>query len=348
MQLSNTQKKVLCAINAYPSYSDKQLADVLKMKRATVTVARHYLQKNEFYETVLFPNYKKIGINLLAFKYGDYGKFKSIAYQQRMKHLSPKLRIEETVFSLSSELKGCSMFFSPNLFAIKEKIDAWNTTFEEMDEHVRIHDVYIPSQMVSSFKFMDSQAYLTDLLGVDVPLTKAKEKKKLKLSNKEKAVLLAWLRHPNATNEELSKKISVSRAIIGAIKKRLLDSGFVQLIQLPDWKKLGPSIGVMTYLRLNGKAKKLLDDLVSRKEVLFLISSDYEAIFFSLFENYVNYQQEQGKVLEDFKNKRIIIKKPEELVFPIQETKVVLNSLPLVEKLFPEKSGKKKTSKVKK
>src|SRR3989338_9852172 len=84
MDLNYTQKKVLCALHAYPQYTDKEIAEVLGSKRSTVTIARHFLQKNKYYDTFLIPSYLSFNLSFLGVKYGDYGKINHIEYNERM------------------------------------------------------------------------------------------------------------------------------------------------------------------------------------------------------------------------------------------------------------------------
>ncbi len=330
--MNQSQKKVFLALNRYPNATDRELAEVLRMKRATVTVARNYLKKGGFFRNELFIDYKKLGVGVIGLKFGDYGKFTSIPFQKRKEFLSQGITTPETVFSFSSELKGFSMLFSENLCAIKEKIDLWNNLIHGIDRHTHIKDVYLPTGMIYSYKLMQTQELLAHTLELEVLKETKKVKRRSKFTAKDKMVLLAWFEHPDKTNEKLSEIIPVSRATIGTIKRRLLDSGLVKVLQVPSWEKLGFKMLVLTYLRPRVGEEKVIDILKEKKEIIFLVGSKYEVLFASLFRDFSDYHDKHELFME--KNKKDFVEQTEELIFPLNDTKTVINTLPFLKKKF--------------
>ncbi len=335
MELKLVQKKILCAINAYPHYNDRQIAEVLGMNRSTVTAARHLFQKNKLYRTYIFPDFKKLGTKVIAVKYGDYDKYIPISYKKRMELAPPEIRIKENVFTVSSEFKGFSLFYAPDLYPIKEKIDAWNALFESIDPGVQIRDIYIPQPMVAAFKFLDLPECLAAALGVEpLPHLPGKAVKGKPLSQKEKQVLLSWVEKPLAANAQLARKAGVSRAVTGAIKKRLLDLGTVRIIHLPDWPKLGLNLGVLIYLRLKPLGSSLIEEIARFPEIVFLLSSPYEMIFFAVFSDYDQYHRRFFPKLEKLKLEKHFTAQPKELLFPLAESKFTINAHSLLKEVF--------------
>jgi hypothetical protein len=58
MKLNRTQRLVFGALNACPQFNDRQLAEALDLKRSTVTVARHFLEKHKLYSVTWVPRAK--------------------------------------------------------------------------------------------------------------------------------------------------------------------------------------------------------------------------------------------------------------------------------------------------
>lgn len=333
MELTLTQKRVLVALNAYPNHTDRQLADVVKIKRSTVTAARHFLQENKLYETYLFPNIQQFPVPLIILKYGDYGKLIPVNYQQRMKLLTPYLKIEENVFSLSSEFKGLSMIFAQQLYPLKEKLDGWNQSIQQIDSSIPINDLYLPLPMISDYKFMDVQRRLATLLGTEPLENKRKKMPHRKtLSSKEKMVLKQWFKQPRQTNEEISRTVDVSRAVIGSIKERLIQYGVVQIHNLPNWSAFGLELGVLLYVRSGQDS--ILQELAALSPIIFVIGSRYEGLLFAVFKNYQEYQMTLVPVLQRCKAAKKFIREPEELLFPLAETRFMIDAAPFVEKVL--------------
>lgn len=342
MELNHNQKSVLCGISAYPDYNDREIAEVLGMNRSTVTAARHFLLKNKLYKTFLFPNFEKTGTKVMAVKYGDYDKLIPISRKKRMELLPSEIKIKENVFSISSEFKGLSLLYAPELYPIKDKIDAWNVLFESIDPNIQIRDIYIPKQMITAFKFMELQECLAVALGIK-PLPPLKEKpgrkkqlskKEKPLSRKEKRVLLSWMEKPSATNAQVAKTAGVSRAVVGLIKKRLLNSNSVQMIHLPKWPLLGLNLGVVMYLRLKPDNSSIVKEIVKSPEVIFLLSSAYEVILFAVFQNYDDYHHRLFPLLEKLKHEKNFTQEPKELLFPLDETAFTIDAYPALKQAF--------------
>lgn len=333
MELTQMQKRVLGALNARPHYTDLQLADMLTMKRSTVTAARHFLLENKFYTAYLFPDIYGFSVPLLIIKYGDYGKLVPINHHRRMELLTAELKVEENVFSVSSEFKGMSMMFAPGLHPLKEKLDGWNRTFQSIDPSIIIQDLYLPLPMISCYKFMDVQAHLAAILGIGPIQTKpTKVSPKKTFRFKEKKVAVEWLKNHHQSNAEISRKVDVSRAVVGLIKERLLQHDVVRLYNLPRWSALGLELGVLSYLSTS--TPSILRDLATIPSVIIAIGSGYEGILLSVFRNYQEYQTVLVPALQKFKAKKKIIKEPEELFFPLAETAWIFNPAPFVEKTF--------------
>lgn len=334
MKLSQTQKKVFCALNAYPEYNDRQIADLLHMRRSTVTIARHYLEKEKFYTLHLFPNFEKVPIALIGINYGDYERISSIDYKKRMELLPKESKIPEHVFSFSSEYKGITISFSEQLSTIKGPFEEWTVFFKNIDPSLIIKQHYFPREMIKVYKFMKSTELLHTLLEIP-PFPKKKKNKKVRvLRKKEKQVLLAWMEYPSFTNEQLSEKIHLSRAAIGSIKKRLLEYELIQVIQTPYWHTLGLHLGILLHLQYLPKDLSLLSRFEELPETILLIGTSYELIAFSLFKDYDDYQRKILPIIKTFQKEKILIAEKEEILFPLSEAKYTLNAFDYLQKKF--------------
>ncbi len=333
--LTITQKRVLGAINAYPEYNDRELAELLEMKRSTVTAARHFLLKNELYRTILFPDFTHLGAHLLGLIYGEYGTHKLTSYEERLDLRPQNLAIPEYVFSLSSKYNGVSLCFSRDLHTLKEPFESWKALFKTHDPSIAVHCSYFPLPMIQAYKFLDMQRYLTQQLGIEPLLSQQFSRRgRQKLTRKERKVLLEWLAYPIATNEILGVKAGVSRAVVGAIKKRLLLAGLVQMIAAPNWSKLGVELGVLFHCTTYKNYQPLLKLLRQKPEVILLLGTAYEVVFFFLAKDFQEYSAFKTQFLEHVRSSQISIDTVREMVFPMPELKVHLEGSLLAHKLL--------------
>lgn len=340
MKLSLTQKKVFCALNSYPEYNDRELAELLHLQRSTVTIARHHLEKNHLYSISLFPNFETIPISLIGIIYGDYGKLSLIDYKKRMEMRPKELEIAEYVFSYSSEHKGLSMCFAQDLSTLKAPFDAWTALFKSTDQSILIGQCYFPKEMIKVYKFMDTTKILAQLLDV-APLPPKKRNKKVRLmKKKEKELLLAWIQYPTLTNEKLAEKTKLSRAAIGSIKRRLVEYELVHMITMPNWYTLGLNLGVLLHLQYHPKDLSLLTQLQELPETIFLIATSYELIAFSLFKDYDFYQKKLVPILQKAQREKLLTCEAREIFFPLSESKFTLKGADFLQKTFSKEGSK--------
>ena len=332
MRLTTTQKKVLLGVNAYPHYNDRQLADALEMKRSTVTIARHFLQKQGMYQVSLFPNFSWLDLLYVGMKYGNYGRTKPIDYSRRMQMMTPDMKIDEAVWSLSSQFYGFSLFYVKDFHPIREQSDAWNAFFKSQDPSTIIHDRIFPPQMIRTYKFLDTHACLAQTLGLSPLPIKRSTATPRQLRKKEQHVLLEWAKRPQASNAFISEKVGVSRSVVGAMKKRLLLTDVVHLIQLPAFHHLGINLGVFLHLAIYPEQKNFLKALEQCSEVVFLLGAPYDLLLFALFQDYDSYQRSALSSL--VKSEQHFIREPDEILFSLPETKFRLDAAPFLAKVF--------------
>jgi len=332
MKLNPTQKRVFCAINAYPQYNDRQLAEALGMKRSTVTLTRHFLQRHKLYNLEIFPNYKHLDLAMIGLKYGDYGKIRPIDYQQRMKLMTKEMKISECVWSLSCSFRGFSLFYAQDFHPIIEQLQAWDALFKSVDYSVLIEDQFFSPSAIKAFKFLETHDYVAHLLEIP-PLQKRNALSPASsLRRNEKKVLQQLVDSHQKSNAEISLASGLSRSIVGQIKKRLIDRGVAKFIHLPSWPLLGVNLAVFFHLQAYPENMGLTNTLQGRSEVIFLLASSHHILFLALFRDYEDYQD--SFLLKLLKEEKQLIKEPREIFFPLKETKFHLDPAPALKKMF--------------
>lgn len=327
-ELNETQRLVFLMISRYPQATDREIAEQLGRRRSTVTLARHHLVERKLYHWSLFPSFPALNVSYVGIVLGNYEKERSIDYQTRMDNTKDVLQIPEYVFSLSSQYQGMSMCFSQDLYAIKEPFERWSALFQRMDPSLRIEKKYFPRKMVEVYKFMDHSAILSQILGVQAPVIQDKKVsgKKRQLRAREKALLLAWMQNPSATNDELSALLHISRTAAGSIRRSLNERGYVQHVIVPAWEKLGMTLGLCVSFSVNPEKKAALLHLRDLPENVFFVASAYEGVAFFVFKDYNHYHGTLQPLLAKGRQELLFFHHPETLFFPLQETRCTLNA----------------------
>ena len=334
MNLNLTQRRVLCALNACPGFSDRQLSELLGLQRSTVTTTRHFLKDRKMYFLRLLPDIDLLDASVIGIIYGQYRGITQIDYERRMRIMPRELRIPEYVFSLSAKCEGISMCFGKDFPSLKGPFDKWEACFRAADNRVEIEQVFFPSKTIRAYKFMESQELIASELGV-APFEVRKEKRQRKrLSRKEKRVLLAWVRQPDSTNADIAETAEVSRATVGMMKSRLLKASAVSFVNIPNWHLLGLEMGVITHIKLTPEKEAVLDRIRQCPKVVFLMGSQYEAVFLSFFSSYRSYQKIYSSLMEYLSASRALLREPKEILFSLSEVEYVIDAAPLVGKLL--------------
>lgn len=347
VNLTPNQKKVFCALEAHPFASDRRLAEVLHMKRGTVQLARQHLIAQRLFSMHLLPHHERLPLAYIGLKYGDYGKIKPIDYQQRMALMTTEMKIQETVFSLSSPYRGVSLFYGKDLYPLQEQLEQWNALFKSIDTSIVVNDFLFAPQMIRGYKILEVNDLLSRVLGIPSLPNKIMFHKILPekiphhhqqhlsrtrhLRAKERQFLIAWLGNPTASHDLLSQETGLSRSAIGAMKQRFLRENIVRNVFFPSWPMLGITLGIFFHLQVSFLDAAFLEDLCQRPEVIFLLASSSHLFVLALFRDYDEYE---GSSLNRSLKAQRSIKEPREILFPLRETKIFIDGASVVEKVL--------------
>lgn len=330
MDLSLSQRKVLLAMNAYPQYNDRQIAEVLGMKRSTITINRHKL--GQFGKMVVLPSYEFLHPSFIGLKYGDYGKMTPVDYQQRMKLMTKDMKVAETIFSVSSLFRGWSLFYVKESHPFFWQIERWNALFEGIDSSIVVEECFFAPQMLKAYRFLDTHLLLAKCLSLESLPPLAVQKRKHLLHRKEQQVLAAWCAQPDASNAELSTTTGISRSVVGTMKLRFLEQGVARLVHLPDWGKLGMTLGVLVHLQLYPEQPALVERWKKEPEVIFLLASSHQVLFFALFKDYQSY--EHSELMLELQQQKHLTKEPVKILFSLSETAMTCSAGSCASRIF--------------
>jgi len=244
-KLNKNEKSVLYGLVSYPEYSDVQIAEKTGVKRPTVTKIKNKLREAGLYRTMNIPNYYAAGAKTILYYHNamcttpnkeSLKKFREVIHAfshvsvfnirsgsvclglavfNDYAHLQKTLDeiIEVTV--AAGLLKNCSMF----PFALQM------TEFPIYLETTHLVD----------------RAYAlgineTSKRGVSIP------EEPPKLSSKERSILEALVRYPDASDTFISDRLGVSRPTVSEKRGIFYSREILKKANVPDFVKLGYEI----------------------------------------------------------------------------------------------------------
>ncbi|MCD4740754.1 PAS domain S-box protein [archaeon] len=284
MTLSKNEKLVLYGLVRYPNLNDQQLSKKIGVKRSTLTAVKNKLHHTGFYHTIALPDFRTIGCELMCII--NYSKPLTQEVIKKLEH-NPNM-----VYNLSTEKNFLGVLLSKNFTEAKHAIDLFRETGDD-EEH--LHVAYYPLE-TSSIPILDFSQVLAKKFELPYGKEQPKSIKPIaKLKENEKKVLHAILKNPETTDTNLSSKLKMSRSTISQIKKRLIKNKTINIVNIPNMKKLHYELIAYIYSRKD--MSKIIKDVPS--SCVFTISGEKETSCFFVFENYAQYSSEYKKILEE-------------------------------------------------
>jgi len=147
-------------------------------------------------------------------------------------------------------------------------------------------------------------------------------------------------RFPGASDTEIAKNVSLSRARISQIKAKLNNSGLIKSAIIPDLSKVGCDILWAEYMEIKlCKESTIEDDMVNPEKmdprIILSILRDTDYMSISAVEDYTEYKMLREREMKSQKGIKSSALSSKSVVIPIGNiTYRKLEFAPLVKKIF--------------
>lgn len=342
-RLTKKDKLVLYGLTMYPDLSDINLSNKLEIPRTTVTGIKNKLWRKKFYNRERIPNFPALGCELIGFshiKFNPSGTFDERCDKGAIDKIS---RNPEFVFVNSLDTEEFVIHISRNYTDFTDSADSVWDIYKENDFINEISVYHFPFKNSVMPRFMDFSSLLHSIFGLrtkHVPREKFFTSSDPDLSNTEKIVLYAMARFPNASDTEIAKNVSLSRARISQIKAKLNNSGLIKSAIIPDLGKVGCDILWVEYMEIKPcKESTIGKDIINLEKmdprIILSILRDTDYMSISAVEDYTEYKMLRERELKFQKDKNSGILNSKSVVIPVGNiTYNKLEFAPLVKKIF--------------
>lgn len=319
--LKSKEKLMLYGLIKYPTLTDKQLSEKLKIKQSTVTSIRHRLKENGYFRKLIIPRLQNMGCEMLVSIYTNFSPL--IPLDERVEITGSTIEVfEEIFFSVGEQDKGFSLSLSKDYTTIGKINDIRTQTFGSRglleDEYPNM--VVFPFDISKIYRFFDFAPLLNksfdlnfekDLQIINLAF---KHTYDFKLSDTEKNVLCMMVAYPELSDENIGKEIGVSRHTVSRLRRGFENNNLVRRINLPDLKKFGFEILVFYHIRFDPRNPPNTDNdeaalLMSDSTIVFA-SRRYEAMMISIYSDYDDYKSDYIKIMQLLKHNQWIAKDP--------------------------------------
>lgn len=215
-QLTNLEKNAFYGIISNPLLNDRQISNLINIKRSTIGSIRNRLAMDGFYSRVIVPNYPLLGCEILCIIKGGIRN----------------IDFSEKIYSIQTDTESINILVSSNYTNLKIITDI-------IPYNVEVQILNFPFALYEFKSFFDFGEIFSNALNTKLPFKNQFENKskKITLTKDEKIILYAITKYPNLSDFDLSKIINISRQKIGKVRFNLLSKGAYKVTYMPHFNK---------------------------------------------------------------------------------------------------------------
>lgn len=343
--LNKNEKKVLYGLCQYPTMTDSKLADILHLKLSTFTSIKRRLAANGYHRNISFPFLNRLGCELLAVIYMQFNPI--IPLKDRMETTKRTIEVfDEIFFSVGEEEKGFSLSISQNYTNIGRINEIRTETFGKLGllEKEYPHEVIFPFETSSIHRFFDFSAFLQNIFGLEKIRTIQsttnlfRDVSTVELTLKEKKVYNALIKNPMKTTQQIGDLVGLSRHTVSRMKKKFYEEGLIQMLTIPNLKKLRVEILAFSLYSFNSNKAPNTQELLflNTPSTIFFASRKFEAALLSVYQTYQDYKEDEMKKIRFLKEHNLLSASPFNSTYIIERMEVIkdFEFSPLVRKIL--------------
>jgi len=322
------EKTVLYSLAKYPGLSDKEISKKIKMPRTTLTGIKNKLRKKNMYQRINTPNYLTLGFELLSAVTLEVNPASSHNLD-----VGKKLDImgeDCLIYSQITDLEGFMVYMLRDYTQYKKHVEPRLNDLSYGNHLKSMHCCHFPLKISQITRFMDfSQAIRTlfnikdDKAVMDSFMDDVKESR---ISNTEVKLIKALASNPEQSDAQIAERVSLSRARVSQIKKKLTEKGILKSMIYPKLGNIGA--GLITVLCGDLKPNCAAQDLRRLREYIksepssvFSISSDTEFLSINVLKDYEHYRSVHERIDDVGGKKENIVKNIKTTLLSVENIK---------------------------
>ena len=331
-QLTKKEKQVFYNIVKNPDSNDKEISGSVGIKRSTVTAIRNRLRKEGFYSNIIIPNLPALGCRILGITYGKYNPRAPQEERMKAKTFGEGIKHPELVFARSTDTEFLRLYVAEHLADIRVTQDKMFMDYESLNFIEYSNSIYYPFELcyiTSLFNFVPCVGGILGIETEDADYNNYKfsqNSKKVNLTNAEKVIMDAVVKHPEANVVELSSITGKTRSTISKIRAEFYESNLIQTICLPALEKLGCELMVFLHTKFNPKSsietrKEDMNFIKKTASHIFKVSGNVESAGIIIPKNYTEFIACYNNMISLYREKNYISDNPYSLLFPVEKIK---------------------------
>jgi hypothetical protein len=288
---------------------------------------------------------EKIGCELLTVRYGSFDPLTT--YEMREKCASTQ-KFQEVFFKRSSDKSRIALSAATDFTEVKRYIDYSNKVYGEQGflPEEGITHVFFPFKVSKIFRFYDYAPLLKQHFNLPGESksefnTEFVESEPVKLTDNEKLVFYAIVKYPEFNDNEIAKKVSMTRQYVSNARKKFEYGGLIKTINMPNLSALDFQMVVLMHVTVNPKSslsarRHGIEKIMSQGAHIFDIAGNLEFVLISAFKDYPEYEKIHDDMVNYYTEHDLLLKTPVTKIMLNRDIKLRINGrfAPLVKKVF--------------
>lgn len=248
LKLTSKEKLVLYGLTRYPGLSDIDLASFIDVDRSTIFKSKRKFRDWQLIRILNVPSGGALGAEILSVVFMRF----SPGIDGR-ESLSEWTTIPSCVFCAATATDAVSLVYSRNLTEFKKRSESILSRYRQSGVLEDFKCVHLSVEL-ASYQY-NVHAAVSEIFGLDrkdvppgpVTLMPADA---LKMSEKDRLTLYAFVRYPSLSDLELSKRTGISRPTISGKRGRFFDSNILLREAHVEWQRICCELMCFYHLRM--------------------------------------------------------------------------------------------------
>ena len=326
-QLTHKEKAVLYGLIRFPDLNDIELAQLIRIKRPTITAIRNRFEAGGLYSMKRIPDLRQLGCELIVATYTQYNPLTS--YETRKKNIKEN---PTTFIEIQADSQQLTLSAAKNYTEAKK----------QLNQHIRVNEKFGYSKknnITSLFFPLELSIVLMDCAfgplirknfsldaDDDADEVPSQRRGSVELTKHERLVLYALVKYPTLKEKEIAEKTLLTRQTVNSINRKLKSEGVIKTVRIPDLRKLGLEVVVFSTIVMRPTTSleermRIASKVVREGSQVFIISNLTESVMVSFSKSYTEVQKTYRELLELYSKHNFLERRPTLKIMPVDEIK---------------------------
>jgi DNA-binding Lrp family transcriptional regulator len=330
LKLTSKERLVLYGLARYPGLSDIDLAVKIGVDRSTIFKSKRKFREWEMVQLLNVPTGMGVGAEMMTAVFAAYKPNATAEVRGNVPGLKEWVDHPHCVFHSATDTDSVSMIYSKSFTDFKRIFHPVIDDYRDAGvvEEIRCHHYPFALTRVSwdSALAVDNTFNLgrTDLQ--EEPPIEEVFTDSVKLTEKDKLALHAFVKHPTLSDLELSRRTGISRPTISGKRNKFFESGLLSRQANVNWNKIGCEL--MIFYQINVRPKATSEDMMevysSFRRIGAAVYSYIQPgeIFGSfLSQCYVEMKERMDQEVKGLSEAGLITQRPSYVIMPLRDLK---------------------------